>query len=278
MNYRFLKKTFSLPLLSVIAAILSGGCGHSSSEFNQVVFETIVDESFFSEADVTDESAVNGTLPESTMDSSRSADPDFAPAVAEKIKSGPRFHDRIRINNIGNLREIFNDSNHFQLMHARNLGIEPIHDIRGLYRNRRPLVKVTSCRYYAVDSLTHSFPFLVPEAENLLRNIGANFIDSLASRGADGYKIITTSLLRTPHSVKRLRRVNGNATENSTHQYGTTFDISYTRFECADTTRTINEEDLKNLLAEVLNDLRNRERCMVKFERKTACFHITCIR
>lgn len=29
------------------------------------------------------------------------------------------------------------------------------------------------------------------------------------------------------------------------------------------------------IMAEVLNDLRNRGRCNVKFERKQSCFHIT---
>jgi hypothetical protein len=32
------------------------------------------------------------------------------------------------------------------------------------------------------------------------------------------------------------------------------------------------------LLGEVLRDLRNQGRCLVKYEYKTACFHITAIR
>lgn len=246
------------PLLA--ATLLAGGCGNDKSEFDRVIFETVVEDEFFYDA----------PPPEK--------EPEAPATVVREIKAGPRSYERIRINRIGHLREIFNDSNHVQLEHARRLGITPIASIRDLYRTRRPIIKVESGRYYTVDSLKHSFPYLVPEAEALLRTIGANFIDSLASRGADGYKIIATSLLRTPMSVRKLRRVNVNATENSTHQYGTTFDLSYTRFDCADSTRTINHEDLKNLLAEVLNDLRNEGRCHVKFERKTACFHITAIR
>ena len=71
--------------------------------------------------------------------------------------------------------------------------------------------------------------------------------------------MLVTSLLRTPYTVKRLRRVNRNATDSSTHQFATTFDISYRRFHCLDSTRTVNEEDLKNLLGEVLLDLRREE-------------------
>lgn len=194
------------------------------------------------------------------------------------ITQGPRYNDRIQINNIGRLADVFNDSNKYQYVYAEQLGITPITGIHEAYFTRRPLRHITSCNLYKVDTLTHSLPFLVPEAARLLEDIGQNFIDSLASRGADGYRIKVTSLLRTAASVKRLRRVNVNATDSSTHQFGTTFDLSYTRFHCLDTTRTIHDGDLKNLLAEVLLDLRAQNRCLVKFERKTGCFHITAIR
>lgn len=245
---------------AIAPAISLSSCGNAKSEFDNVIFETVVEEEFYSDPPAQEQESEN------------------AETVVRSIKAGPRHNDRIRINNIGRLYEIFNDSNHIQLEHARRLGIQPITCIRDLYRTRRPLVKVATNRYYTVDSLTHSFPYLVPEAAALLKTVGANFIDSLASRGADGYKVIATSLLRTPMSVKKLRRVNVNATDSSTHQYGTTFDLSYTRFDCADSTRTIHDGDLKNLLAEVLNDLRNEGRCQVKYERKTACFHVTVTR
>lgn len=195
-----------------------------------------------------------------------------------KIKQGPRHHDRIFVQNLGPLPKLFNDSNYRHFYYAEKLGIDPITDLRGAYFTKRPMVHITTNEYYFVDSLTHSAPFLVPEAAALLRHIGRNFIDSLASRGADGYKIKVTSLLRTKQSVKSLRRVNRNATDSSTHQFGTTFDISWSKFNCADSTRTIHEGDLKNLLAEVLEDARKEGRCLVKFERKTACFHVTAIK
>lgn len=194
------------------------------------------------------------------------------------VKKGARHNDRIHVNNIGRLADVFNDSNKYQYAYAERLGISPITDLRGAYFTRKPLRHISSCDLYLVDNLTHSLPFLVPEAARLLDDIGRNFIDSLASRGADGYRIKVTSLLRTSSSVKRLRRVNVNATDSSTHQFGTTFDLSYVKFHCLDTTRTIHDGDLKNLLAEVLIDLRSQQRCLVKFERKTGCFHITATR
>ena len=87
-----------------------------------------------------------------------------------------------------------------------------------------------------------------------------------------------TSVLRTPQTVRKLRRVNRNATQESAHQYATTFDISHSKFICdnADGTRRT-FEDLKNLLAEIVYDLRREGRCYVKHERKQACLHITSI-
>ncbi len=200
------------------------------------------------------------------------------PVRSVDVPRGPRNHDRIRVRNLGRLADVFNDSNKYQYAYAEKLGIQPIDNLHRAYFSRRPLVKVATCSEYFVDSLTHSVPYLVPEAADLLRLIGRNFIDSLAMRGADGYKIKVTSLLRTPLHVRKLRRVNVNATDSSTHQFATTFDISWSNFYCADSSRTINEGDLKNLLAEVLFDLRARGRCLVKFENKTCCFHITTIK
>ena len=184
----------------------------------------------------------------------------------------------IRVRNIGPLGKVFSDSNYQQLEAARRLGIDPITDLSSAYFMKRPIVKVESNEYYQIDSLRHSIPYLVPEAANLLEQIGKNFIDSLHSRGGDSYKIKVTSILRTPETVSRLRRVNINATDSSTHQFATTFDISYVNFYCTDQNRQINQGDLKNLLGEVLFDLREQGRCLVKYEYKTGCFHITALR
>ena len=176
----------------------------------------------------------------------------------------------------GPLRSEFNDSNHVHLESARQLGFKPItkeHDILNL---RRPIIRVESCPEFYVEPPSHSYPYLVPEAHALLVEIGRRFNDTLMVRGGGSYRLKVTSLLRTPSTVRRLSRVNNNATSESTHSYGTTFDISYSKFICDDdagTHRTF--EDLKNLLGEILHDLRNEGRCYVKYEVKQSCFHIT---
>ena len=193
--------------------------------------------------------------------------------TGENLSNSPRHS--IKVKNIGKLAEVFNDSNHIQFKAAERLGIDPITDISSSYFLKRPIVKITDNEYYKIDNLSYSLPFLVPEAAELLNDIGRLFIDSLKARGGDSHKIKVTSLLRTPATVSKLKKVNVNAADSSTHQYGTTFDISYVNFYCNDTTRSINQGDLKNLLAEVLLDLRKQNRCYVKFEVKTGCFHIT---
>lgn len=171
--------------------------------------------------------------------------------------------------------KMFADSNYIHLDVARKIGIETVDSPLKAWHVRRPMVKITSCAEYYVDTLTHSLPYLVPEAADLVHDIGRRFIDSLSARGGGEYRIRLTSLLRTGSTVKRLRRVNINASENSAHCHGTTFDVAYNKFICDGTNHPRTAVDLKNLLAEIIENLRNEGRCYVKYERKQGCFHIT---
>lgn len=184
---------------------------------------------------------------------------------------------RLRIRPFGgSLGRVFNDRNDIHLAHAKAGGIKPLTDIASAWKASEGLMEVRSCRYYWVDSLVHSYPYLTPEALDLLNEICINFHDSLEVRGGGAYRPKVTSLLRTPQTVKQLRRVNRNATSASAHQFGTTFDLSYSKFICDDPNQTHRTfEDLKNLLGEVVADLRRGGRCVVKHERRQACFHIT---
>lgn len=174
------------------------------------------------------------------------------------------------------MRRIFNDSNYLQLAHARYLGIRPIETPADIFATTRPIVRITDAGTYRLDTLTHSVPYLVPEAAALLRDIGQAFNDTLKRRRLPPLRLKVTSLLRTKASVKKLRRVNRNATEQSTHQFATTFDISYRGyFNTAGT--EVYDPRYRLALAEALYDLRAANRCMVKYEVKSPCFHITVI-
>ena len=84
---------------------------------------------------------------------------------------------------------------------------------------------------------------------------------------------MVTSVLRTKEDVEKLRRYNHNATENSCHLYGTTFDIAYNKY--SPITRSVRDDTLKWVLSEVLKDLRKQGRCHIKYEKRQGCFHIT---
>lgn len=170
---------------------------------------------------------------------------------------------------------VFNDSNKYQYAAGEKIGIKPIKSLGDAYFVRRPLVKVSTNDFYNIEYLTHSIPYLVPEAAKLLETIGRNFRDSLKRKDMGSYRVRVTSLLRSDQSVKSLLKVNGNATDSSTHKLGTTFDITYSSFVPDANTKFTNNQDLVMVLAEVLRDLRNQKKCMVKYEIKSPCFHIT---
>ncbi len=193
------------------------------------------------------------------------------------LDSMPSGGVKMKINYLGGpLARVFNDSNHTHLSAARSAGIKPFHTLREAWEAGASMERLESCEAYYLDNLTHSLPYLVPEAHRLLTDIGNAFRDSLQARGGGDYRIKVTSVLRSPSMVKRLRRRNINATDTSAHMFGTTFDISYSKFICDSAGATIRtQEDMKNLLGEVIYAMREQGRCHVKYERKQACFHIT---
>lgn len=192
----------------------------------------------------------------------------------------------LRLNNPRNIRGVisykrsFGDLNDVQLAAARTNGIVPLDDRDAVGALGDKLVHLSNNDFYSIDSLTHSMPYLVPRASELLSTIGSNFLDSLESKGLNPNRIVVTSILRTRHDVNRLRRRNGNASENSAHFYGTTFDVSWKRFnkiedETGRPFQDVSSDTLKLVLSEVLNDMRLAEKCYVKYELKQGCFHIT---
>jgi uncharacterized protein YcbK (DUF882 family) len=162
----------------------------------------------------------------------------------------------------------FNDINDTQLTAATRIGITPIANREDAERLKSRLVLIRTCQYYKVDPLQHSIPYLVPEAADLLTEIGRRFQEYTGNE----CRFIITSLLRTREDVKKLKRQNGNASKNSCHFYATTFDITYNRF---DRKGSLREGRLKEDLARALYDLHSAGYCYVKYERKQACFHVT---
>ena len=185
-----------------------------------------------------------------------------------------------KINSVPGFSRTFPDNNDVQLVAANSHGVEPVSDRDEAERRKKDLVFVGASPYFHVDPLKSSIPYLVPRAAVLLNDIGRAHYDSLQIKGIPLHQIIVTSVLRTRNDVEKLRGHNANATENSCHLYGTTFDICYNRYKTVSPSegrprRAVRNDTLKWVLSEVLRDMREANRCYVKYEVKQGCFHIT---
>mgnify|MGYP002853993820 FL=1 len=191
-----------------------------------------------------------------------------------------KMNDPHNVKGVISYNREFNDLNDTQLKVAQAIGIPIIADREAAEKMKKQLREIADCEQYVIDSLTHSIPYLIPGAAKLLETIGSNFNDSLVSKGLNPNRIIVTSVLRTQHDVNRLRKTNGNASANSTHMHGTTFDISWKRFLKTEKVKghpmqSVSPDTLKMVLSEVLRDLKKSGECYVKHEKNQGCFHIT---
>ena len=191
-----------------------------------------------------------------------------------------KMNEPRNIHGVQGFQRTFNDQNPKHLKVARAIGVPPVASQEEAEEMTDRLHLIADNERYAVDSLTHSIPYLIPGAAQLLDTIGANFLDSLQAKGLNPNKVVVTSVLRTVKDVKKLRRRNVNASANSAHCYGTTFDVSWKRFEKVEDPdgrpmQDVGADTLKLVLAEVLRDLQKAQRCYVKYEVRQGCFHIT---
>ena len=122
-------------------------------------------------------------------------------------KDGSRVKNRVT--SVPRFETSFPDLNDVQLATAKRLGIPQIQNREEAHKHMQELV---------------------PRAARLLNVIARAFNDSLATKGYPPHKLLITSVLRTKEDVQKLRNFNQNASENSCHQFGTTFDVSYNRF------------------------------------------------
>lgn len=168
----------------------------------------------------------------------------------------------------------FNDLQDKQKAAALENGVAPIESRAEIENNfkqyRRKLTHIETNDRYIVRDLTYSAPYVVPKVAELLDDLA----DKFQARTQSRTRFVVTSVLRTEEDVKKLRRVNINASTNSCHCNATTIDISYARFG-ADKVRPRDLYELRLALAEVLHELRKEGRCYVKIERKQYCYHIT---
>ena len=186
-----------------------------------------------------------------------------------------------RIYSVASYHQSFPDLQEVQYPAALASGVPPVENRKEAEHRKKDLLFVGANPYYRMDpAMSRSIPYLVPKASHLLQHIGRRFLDSLAVKGIPLHTIVVTSVLRTEEDVRHLRRINGNASEQSCHRFGTTFDISYNRYHTVSPPdeperRAVRNDSLKLVLSEVLRDARKEGLCYVKYEVKQGCFHIT---
>ena len=197
----------------------------------------------------------------------------------EKNTSPPKksYHP---IRGVHSYQECFPDAQDVQILAANRHGVRPVRDREQAEERKQELVFVGSNPYYVMDkSMSFSIPYLVPRAADLLQQIGRSYLDSLTVKGIPLHRIIVSSVLRSEKDVERLQLINPNASPESCHRFGTTFDICYNRYNTVcppgGVRRAVSSDTLKYVLCEVLRDLRQQQRCYVKYEVKQGCFHIT---
>ena len=175
-------------------------------------------------------------------------------------------------------KDKFSDLQSKQEQAARAIGLStPPQSRQQAAKMRSQLTQVKTNDYYIVDSLTHSIPYLVPKAAAELETIGREFADILQRNGLPHYRFYVTSVLRTKDDIKHLQKSgNMNATTHSCHNYGTTFDLAYFRFDKVTRTREyMHQDNLKLVLGQVLLNHQRAGKIYVKYEYKQACFHVT---
>ncbi|CAN5649951.1 hypothetical protein BH23GEM1_BH23GEM1_07750 [soil metagenome] len=204
------------------------------------------------------------------------------------------------------LRRFDNDA---QLVAARRLGIRANTPRAALERQvaEGRIVRLgDSTDHWVVRKLDNSSPYLTRDAAAALREMGQRFQRALAQRGLPAYRLEVTSVLRSAEDQSALRGTNVNAAAGeSTHQYGTTFDIAYSAFAppaepvarpaipeapwlerhlvwvagtLAETVAARRSRELMAILGNVLIDMQSEGKVMVTLERLQPVYHVTVAR
>ena len=132
------------------------------------------------------------------------------------------------------LRQSLNDT-HTREAEAR--GISPVLRRNRLLRVARQegLVRIESTPRYRVLDATYSVPLATHGVRRALDSLSARFWADLDRRALPGFRFTISSMLRSAEDQAALQGINVNAAQGtSSHEYGTTFDITYRQFSYRD--------------------------------------------
>jgi len=135
--------------------------------------------------------------------------------------------------------------------------------------------RVRDGRGFEIEDLSHSYPYLTKEGKAVLKEIGRRFRKKISGTRLRGSDFRVTSMTRTLEIIRKLRKSNTNASENSPHFHGNAFDISYVRFTAKKWFVTdCDKYYLKEALAEVIWQMREEKKCWATYEINQGCFHV----
>ena len=138
------------------------------------------------------------------------------------------------------------------------------------------LQKIESNELFAIAHLTYSLPYLNEKSADFLELLGERMEESFEEKGVMPYRFVLTSVLRTKKDQRLLQKVNTNAAVTETsHYFGTSFDISQTRFLMKESDKAVYSYRLRNILARELIRLQDEGECYVILESREKCFHVT---
>lgn len=226
-----------------------------------------------------------------------------ARAYADSIDRELRSVRRLSGKEIAALRR---DVNREQIAKAKALGLKAgnFEQMAGLAKRGRLVRMDDTTRYWVVDTLTQSAPYLTPDAVAMLTEMGRRFQARLDSLGLPHFRMEVTSVMRTAEDQADLRRINANASKIvSAHQFGTTLDVSHLRFAAPanplpdsgapnasdprvarlyalalDSVAARNASALSAILGRVIHEMKGEGKLLVMMERRQAVYHMTVAR
>jgi len=168
------------------------------------------------------------------------------------------------------------------------------------------LVELPDSTPYWIVRRGSSPAFVVPSVPVLLEELGRRFQERLDEMGVPPYRIEVTSSLRTAERQERLRTRNANAAAGvSSHEFGTTVDLSYAAFAppaepapevlaelpselrpqmerlvdlALESVSARKSRELGAIFAQVLREAQSEGLALVIYERQQTVFHVTVAR
>jgi len=170
----------------------------------------------------------------------------------------------------------FNEKNSIHIIASKKSSLHsPIKKEIGIrkYLKNKSLVPLKDGEGYIIDKMPYSYPFLTAKTISFIEALGMEFKTACELSHLSCRPFIITSALRTKETVNKLQKINPNAIKESTHLYGCTFDITWSRFGYGNDP----DQEMLDLLIPCLKNMQKKRKCRIKFEMNQSCFHITAL-